>query len=102
MLIEGNWLLLDEAGWRELHALCDYSIFITAEESMLKERLIQRKVSGGISPEEAEKFYVKSDGVNIARALTNRLMSDCELTLTEFQKYEQRFVKRKVGMEDEQ
>ena len=81
VLIEGNWLLLDEAGWRELLPFCDYSIFITAEESMLKERLVRRKVSGGTSPEKASEFYAQSDSVNITRALKNRLKSDCELTL---------------------
>ena len=87
VLIEGNWLLLDEAGWRELRSFCGYSIFITAEESMLRERLIQRKISGGASLEKAAAFYAQSDGVNVMRALANRLISDCELTLTEDGKY---------------
>ena len=87
VLIEGNWLLLDETGWRELHSFCDYSIFINAEESILKERLIQRKILGGSSPEKAMMFYTQSDKLNIERALTNRLVSSCELTLAEGGKY---------------
>ena len=87
VLIEGNWLLLDEAGWRDLHSFCDYSIFITAEENMLKERLIQRKIAGGTSPEKAAAFYAQSDGVNVTRVLTNRLASSCELTLTKGGRY---------------
>jgi len=81
VLIEGNWLLLDETSWRELMSFCDYSIFITAEENMLKERLIQRKISGGTSPDKANEFYDRSDSVNVVRALKNRLKSDCELIL---------------------
>lgn len=86
-LIEGNWLLLDETNWRELMPFCDYSIFITAEEDMLKERLIQRKISGGTSPDKASEFYEKSDRVNIIRSLKNRSESDCELILSENGKY---------------
>ena len=87
VIIEGNWLLLDEPGWRELISFCDYSIFIYAEENMLKERLIQRKISGGASPEDAEKFYDQSDSVNIKRAILKRLKSDCELTLNKYGKF---------------
>jgi len=81
VIIEGNWLLLDEPGWRELWSLCDYSIFVTAEESMLKERLIQRKIAGGLEVEQAAAFYVQSDGVNVVRAVKNRFVSDLELEL---------------------
>jgi hypothetical protein len=83
VIIEGNWLLLDETNWRELINFCDYSIFITAEENMLKQRLIERKISGGKSVEEATEFYEKSDRINIIRALENRVKSDCELILSE-------------------
>ena len=88
VLIEGNWLLLDEVGWRELSTLCDYSIFISADEDMLKERLIQRKIFGGMSPEDAAVFYAQSDGVNVVQSLTNRLPCDYELMLTTDGKYE--------------
>jgi len=87
VLIEGNWLLLDEDGWRGLQPLCGYSIFISAEEPMLKNRLIQRKIRGGTSPQEANLYYERSDGPNVWRALNNRLPSDCLLHLSESGKY---------------
>ena len=87
VLIEGNWLLLNEKGWSELQNFCDYSIFITAEENMLKDRLIQRKIAGGTCPEKAREFYIQSDGVNVARAIKNRLTCDLELSLTQEGKY---------------
>ena len=40
VLIEGNWLLADEEKWRDLKDFCNYSIFIYADEDLLKERLI--------------------------------------------------------------
>jgi len=87
VIIEGNWLLLDEAGWRELQSFCDYSIFIAAEENILKNRLIQRKAAGGVSLKKAIEFYDQSDSVNIVRVFKNRLKSDYELTTAEDGKF---------------
>ncbi|EPY2304612.1 nucleoside/nucleotide kinase family protein [Clostridium sporogenes] len=89
-LIEGNWLLLDEDKWRELKEYCNYSIFIKADESMLKERLIQRKIKGGLSQEDAVKFYEKSDSKNVKRVLNNSLNADLQLELLNNGKYKTR------------
>ncbi|ENK0838596.1 nucleoside/nucleotide kinase family protein [Clostridium sporogenes] len=89
-LIEGNWLLLDEDKWRELKKYCNYSIFIKADESMLKERLIQRKIKGGLSQEAAVKFYEKSDSKNVKRVLNNSLNADLQLELLNNGKYKTR------------
>ena len=87
VLIEGNWLLLDDTGWRELKTFCDYSIFIVAKENMLKQRLIQRKILGGQNAKMATDFYNQSDCVNVTRALNSRLTSDYELMLSQDGKY---------------
>jgi pantothenate kinase len=87
ILIEGNWLLLNEDGWRDLKDYCDYSIFIKADETMLKDRLIQRKMKGGISKEAAIKFYEKSDSRNVKRVLDNSLKADLQLELLSNGKY---------------
>ena len=71
VLVEGNWLLLKEAPWNELTAECDDSVFIAADEKFLQERLIQRKVMGGLTREEAEAFYRKSDCRNIRRLMNS-------------------------------
>jgi len=83
VLIEGNWLLLDEPGWKELKGYCDYSIFLHANEEMLEGRLIRRKIQGGLNPREAREFYDRSDRLNVRRTLCNRLESDLELRLLE-------------------
>lgn len=90
VLIEGNWLLLDEDGWRDLKEYCDYSIFIKAEEGMLKKRLIERKRKGGLSEEAAVKFYEKSDSKNVQRVLNNSLKADLVLELSNYGKYDNR------------
>lgn len=87
VIIEGNWLLLNEDKWSSLNEYCDYSIFIKSDESMLKDRLIDRKIKGGLSEEEAKKFFENSDRKNIHRALSNRLSADLELELLNNGKY---------------
>ena len=62
VLLEGNWLLLDRPEW---NLPGDIRIFIDAEESLLRDRLIRRKMRGGASAEEASAHYQRTDGPNI-------------------------------------
>ena len=76
LLIEGNYQLLKEAGWTNVRVLADYSVFIDAPVEILRERLINRKIAGGKSREEAEAFYDFSDSKNIERVLKNSARAD--------------------------
>lgn len=71
IVVEGNYLLLDEPRWTNIRVLADYTVFITAKPELLKERLISRKQKSGITREEAEAFYYNSDGRNVERILNN-------------------------------
>lgn len=88
VLIEGNWLLLQESPWTCLETLCDYRIFIHAAEDTLEKRLIERKQQGGYSLAEATAFYYRSDRKNIKRVLQNSSGADLILRLREDQEYE--------------
>lgn len=79
-LVEGNWLLLDEPGWRELSSRADLTIFISAREDQLRERLIARKAQG-IGRREAEHWFAQVDAVNVTRVNERRLPADIELIL---------------------
>lgn len=92
VLIEGNWLLLNDEKWNALRLLCDYSIQIIAKEELLKQRLIKRKVKGGSTQEEATRFYEVSDRKNVIRVLQDSQDGDCKLVLRddlEYEKYEE-------------
>ena len=67
LLVEGNWLLLDEEPWRDLCGLADYRLRIDAAPELLRDRLIARKVQGGSTAEDAAAFYEASDALNILR-----------------------------------
>ena len=69
VLLEGNWLLLRDSDWQDIYTFADYTLFITAKPENLRNRLIQRKVRGGLSLQDAEKFYETSDRMNVQRVL---------------------------------
>lgn len=48
VIIEGNYLLLDEPGWRELATLVDYRIFVETDLQEARERTAKRHVRAGI------------------------------------------------------
>ena len=87
VIIEGNWLLLDEPPWRELEQFCDYSIFVDADREMLISRLVERKIMGGLSAEQARGFVMRSDAENIERILTHRQKCNLELQMKEDGRY---------------
>ena len=67
LLVEGNWLLLDEEPWHLLRPLADYTLRIDVPPALLRDRLIARKVQGGCSEAEATAFYERSDAPNVLR-----------------------------------
>ena len=81
VLVEGNWLLLDEPGWRDLATYAAFVIHLTADAELLRDRLIERKVRGGLTPAEAAEFYERSDRRNIERVATSSDLSKVDLTL---------------------
>ena len=61
ILLEGNWLLLDEEPWTVFRKKwADDTIFILAEEKMLKERLIQAKRKRRAFPEKKQRNGMKT------------------------------------------
>lgn len=81
-LVEGNWLLLDEPGFSDLRKLADFSVALRADETLLRGRLIGRKVMGGTSREAAEAHYDFCDRPNILRFLAHGARGDVNLNVT--------------------
>jgi hypothetical protein len=81
VLLEGNYLLLDEDGWRELKNYADYTIKIIAKEPQVRKRLIDRKHASGTPYEEAVRFVESSDLVNVRTCLEKSLPADLTLRL---------------------
>ncbi len=87
ILLEGNYLLLEEDGWQDLPSLADFTIFVSADATMLQKRLIDRKEASGNSREEAEKFVHFSDMKNVRTCLEHSQKADVTLLLQENDSY---------------
>ncbi|MBQ9301528.1 nucleoside/nucleotide kinase family protein [Butyrivibrio sp.] len=83
VLLEGNYLLLDQDGWRDISEYADYTISMTAEPQMLRKRLIDRKTASGNTREKAEKFVDFSDMANVKICLEHSKKADMELKIDE-------------------
>ena len=86
VLIEGNYLLLEQEGWKELSAYGDYTIFIKADETFLRNRLVMRKAQG-IPMHEAVQFVEKSDLANVREVLQHSKKADLMLEMISDGKY---------------
>lgn len=83
VIIEGNYLLLNTEPWHSLLPFSDESIYLQVDESILKRRLISRKISGGLSFEQASIWYEQSDSANIQQVIHCSLPSDIVIQMNE-------------------
>lgn len=79
VLLEGNYLLLDQDGWRDLAAYADYTISIRADEALLRARLIDRRIKTGVDEAASTRFVDFSDMPNVRLCLEKTLRADCRL-----------------------
>ena len=77
LIVEGNWLLLDEAPWNTLR--CDYSIFLRMGDRSQLERIVQRKMMGGFSETHAREVVERNDWPNIQRCMQHSRRADLNL-----------------------
>jgi len=64
VITEGNYLLLDSPGWRDIRGLLDECWFIEDDDALRRERLIARHVQHGRSTDEATAWVMRSDEAN--------------------------------------
>ena len=67
LIVEGNWLLLDEAPWNA--ARYDLTVFIDVPEAELDRRLLDRWAHFGKTPEDARAWIDGNDLPNIRRCI---------------------------------
>jgi len=79
LILEGNWLLLDEAPWNTLK--CDYSVFWAADSPEQLERVVQRKIMGGFGEDEAREFVMRNDLPNIRRCMERSRRGDLNIAI---------------------
>ena len=67
LIVEGNWLLLDEAPWNA--ARYDLTVFIDVPEAELDRRLLDRWAHFGKTPDQARAWIDGNDLPNIRRCI---------------------------------
>ncbi len=87
VILEGNYLLLDDDGWRDLSAFADYTVFIRAGEEFLRQRLIDRRIRTGVEKEAAVRFVDFSDMPNVRLCLEHSLPADLQLRIDDRGEY---------------
>ena len=83
ILVEGNYLLLDEEPWSALGGLFDFSIFVDVPRGELERRLMERWRGHGKSDEDAHAWIASNDLPNIERVLARRRKADFIVSVSE-------------------
>lgn len=76
VVVEGNYLLLDEEPWSRLAPLFDFTIFVDVPRAELERRLRLRWHEHGRSDEDARAWIATNDLPNIERVLARRRPAD--------------------------
>ncbi len=76
VILEGNWVLLDEDPWREISGLVDDTWFVDVEPELAKDRVARRHPASGIETkwEDAVRRAENNDLVNGDDVRTRRVM----------------------------
>lgn len=76
VLVEGNYLLLDEDPWRQLAGVFDLTIYIDVPREELERRLLERWRGHGRAAEAARRWVETNDLPNAERVMTRRRKAD--------------------------
>ena len=76
VIAEGNYLLLDQPPWREVHELLDESWYLDVPVEVLRRRLIDRHIAHGRSREDAIRHVDESDLRNAELVAPTRELAD--------------------------
>jgi len=81
VVTEGNYLLLDAPGWRDVHAQLDACWYLTGDQEERRRRLVDRHVQHGRSREDADAWVTRSDEANARLVETSRSRADLVVDL---------------------
>ena len=81
VLVEGNYLLLDQSPWSELSDLLDAVAYVELDDAVRVERLVARHVEFGRSPKEAREFVLASDERNAVLVAASRQRADVVVSI---------------------
>lgn len=80
IVVEGNYLLLQQHPWEELRSFLDATVMLKPSFEILEKRLLARWASHGLSPEAAFQKAHGNDLRNARNVLENSISADLTLT----------------------
>lgn len=84
VVIEGNYLLLDEKPWKRVRSALDVVVYLDLAERKRLLRLMRRHIEHGRSRREAASFIRRSDEANAEGISSTRVHSDLVVNVDGF------------------
>ncbi len=84
VLVEGNYLLIDELPWSTLRELWDITVFVDPGLPVLEQRLIQRWIHHDHDPDSARQRAMHNDIPNARYVVDHSMTADVNLTTTDW------------------
>lgn len=82
LVVEGNYLLLDDGAWAGVRPLLDYAAFIAVPREMVRARLMKRHGEEGLFTEERNRAHIeRNDLPNYDRVMETQSRADVIITL---------------------
>ena len=76
VVVEGNYLLLDDGAWRAARALLAEAWYVDLPEETCRTRLIRRHIETGREPAAAETWVEQNDLPNVRTVAASRARAD--------------------------
>ncbi len=80
VVVEGNYLLLDEGPWAEVRQLLDLVLYLDAPDDLRQDSLVRRQLAKGLDLHDAHDWVERSDERNAAVIAGTRDRADLILT----------------------
>ena len=80
VIVEGNYLLLDEAPWTHLGPAFDLTVFLSVDKQVLSQRLLQRWRDQGLSEAAAQARALENDLPNAMTVIDRSVSADLTIT----------------------
>jgi pantothenate kinase len=81
VVVEGNYLLLDRPGWRDIAEVLDLRVFLGVPWPVCRARLIPRHITAGRTAQDAAAWVDRSDRDNYDLVMAASQPADLVLTL---------------------
>ena len=81
VVIEGNYLLLDEEPWNRIPGLLTACVYLDVDRDTRIARLVDRHIAFGKAPDVAREFVMRSDEANARLVAATRSRADLVVEL---------------------